>query len=279
MVVSFGTAATYLGDTGTYRDLVLSMYQYALLRPTSCWLCISSFSLLLFNNETWGGGICSISISPPGCCCCLSCFCYCCCLERGGLFCWLFFFFFFFISTSVSCFCSCFFLFSRIWLLLSLFFSFLGCRCFLGDGTSCFWGAIPFVFLCPFTFLSPPLRAFSVAATVNTAVSVVVAVEFVVIVTWRGWGWVFLAGNALAISPRLCKPTIWSAALHYQQHRHMNTFSNSSKACWVSVTCNTMSTIAIPDLIILEENSSIDPYFEKKARYDLPIYPGAPRTQ
>lgn len=57
------------------------MYQSALLRLVCCWLCTTSFSLLLFHDEARGVGICSISFSPPGCCCCYLYYSYYCCCS------------------------------------------------------------------------------------------------------------------------------------------------------------------------------------------------------
>lgn len=38
----------------------------------------------------------------------------------------------------------------------------------------------------------------------------------------------------------------------------------SPKACWFKVTYKTMSPVAISDLLMIEDTSSISPYLEKK---------------
>lgn len=78
---AFSRAIVSFGDAGMDKDLVLSMYISALLRPECFCVCSSSSSsLLLFKDEARGGGISSTSIAVSGCCCF---FCYCCCCFCG----------------------------------------------------------------------------------------------------------------------------------------------------------------------------------------------------
>lgn len=131
-----------------------------------------------------------------------------------------------------------------------------------------------------FTSFQSPSGAHSVAATVG---SVVVAVDVVAIVAWRGGGLEFLPGQALATCPKDPLDQQYglrpSTATNIHLSLHINIFRISPKACRVNVTCNTMSPVAIPALLMMEDTSSTRPYFEKKdhIRSSL-IYPGTPCT-
>lgn len=142
----------------------------------------------------------------------------------------------------------------------------LGCASFgRSYGGRCCPGVCTFrfgeegVFFFPFTNVHSPSGSFSDAVAVITAATVadttvvdaiVVDAVFVVVIVGQGGGCKFLPRHDLDMCPDtpqvqqygLCSSTITSIRLS----PHSKTFGISLKPCLVSVTCKTMSPVAIP---------------------------------